>query len=160
MGKTLVQNAKEPKRVTPYNVEMLGPEQINHYWPFFAAELERVPHIWRPWWTLESLYDGALEGEMQIWCAGPGDLVRLVVFTKITNFPAARMLHCFLAFGNGLDDDALDALVAQLQRFAKDFGCERAEIVGRAGWEQKLKKYGFKKDSVAMTLDFPNERLH
>lgn len=124
-------------------------EEFSRCWPEIQREMDRVPHIWAPWWTKEALFHSILAGQFQIWAAGHDGSVRLFLVTQIVNYPACRVLNSILMLGNSLDA-SMDALHAALEQFARNEGCARMEVLARPGFERKLAKYGLRKYGVAL----------
>lgn len=131
-------------------VELLTNEKFDLYWPRIAQELNTVPHIWNERWTIESIQELTLEGRFQCWAAGNENEINSIMFSQISNYPATRVLQIFLAFGTGMLD-SLDVLHAACERFAVFHGCEFIEVVGRPGWEPKLRTLNFEKKGVVLS---------
>jgi hypothetical protein len=141
----------------PYEASRLRTEEVVYYWPFIDIELDRVPHIWCGHWTKDSLYELTMNDRFQLWGFGPPDQIRVFVFTQIVHYPANRILQAFLCFGNSLDE-ALPIIEATFERFAMETECKLFEIMGRKGWERKLR--GFKHDYAVMTKVMPSQGVH
>lgn len=62
-----------------------------------------------------------------------------VIVTEIVSYPAGRSVRFWLAGGNL--DELLEA-EPLVTRWAKEnYGCTRAEVIGRKGWVRKLTDY-------------------
>lgn len=131
-----------------YRTELMSRDKVEHYWPQISAELDKVPHIWQTWFTKEYLYAAPWNGDMNVWGVGPDDQVRMVVYTRVSIFPASRILQILLALGNDLER-CLPSLEATIESFAQRTECDFCEIYGREGWIKKLK--GFRKTAVVLT---------
>lgn len=138
--------------------EMLTQSKIMEYWPMIEQELDRIPHVWAAWWTKEWMQFEAMNGRIQIWGVGDERSIKTVFFTRVIEYPAARHLNFMLALGNGLEE-TLPVFVATMQRFAPMRGCEIASVMGRRGWERKLREYGFKLETVTLTAPVKKETL-
>lgn len=83
--------------------------------------------------------------QAQVWegkgCAG---------VTWHEDYPTRRVLQ--LAFAGG-DMDELRGLLPEIERFARDLGCQALEVHGRSGWERALKADGFKKISTTLSKE-------
>ena len=152
MGKSLELEIERPLSPLEFEVGLLTPEKLLHYWRNIEVELDRVPHIWATYWTKDSLREGALTGRFQVWEVGTKDSVRLIVFSQFISYPACNLLSVFLALGNSLDQ-CLPVLEAMLEKMAHDNNCQIGQVVGRPGWERKLK--GFKRTAVVLTKEVP-----
>jgi hypothetical protein len=130
--------------------EMLSNEKFERYWPRISAELDTIRHIWMKWFTKEELYDDTLSGLFTVLAAGTETEVRVVVFTRVLEYPCGRILQCFLAFGNSVKT-CLPSLEAMLERMANELGCVECEIIGRRGWLKLLPE--FKEQYVIMSRE-------
>lgn len=137
-------------RNAEFEVARLVGDGLVHHWPAIAGEMEKVAEVWNTWWTVEALQDAAFSGRMQVWTAGDATAFHIVVFTQILYYPANTVLQLVLALGNSLDE-AMPVLNATLEKFAAMNGCGVAEIIGRPGWERKLREVGFRKKAVVLT---------
>lgn len=131
-----------------YQTEHMTNEVFELYWPHISQELDRVPHIWQRYFTKEYLYQAPLAGQFDVWGVGPDSQIRLIVYTRILDCPASRILQLTLALGNDVEA-CLPSLTATLEKLANDAGCQYCEIVGRLGWERLLP--GFKRTEVVLT---------
>jgi len=139
-------------------MSLLNRKEIEYYWPSLCDELEKVPHIWDKWWTLDALKTGVDMGYIQLWGCGTDKKLELMLFTKNSTFPAANILEVFIAVGNQLDR-LLPVIVATLHRFANESNCQRVHVFGRFGWEKKLREIGFKRDHVVLSYEVPKLTL-
>lgn len=82
---------------------------------------------------LGDVRDAVLSGEAQFW---PGE--RSAVVTEVVVYPRAKAVRFWLAGG---DLGELKAMEKAVVAWAKGQGCDRAEILGRGGWERALEGY-------------------
>lgn len=140
-------------------VEQLSGDSLERYWPTIAKELERVPHIWKPWWTIEYLHEAAFIGGLLVLAAGPKDKIEMVVFCQISRYPACYILQAIIAFGQHMDRH-LEALAGSLEVLAIHHGCSRVEIgVGRKGWARKLRPWRPVYEVAQIGFDVHNTRM-
>jgi hypothetical protein len=125
----------------------MTPEVYERYWPFIDEQLNNVPHIWAPYFTKEYLRWAPLERECFVWGTGTESEMRLVVYGRIVEYPAARMLQVFLALGNDLDN-CLPSLIGSMEKLGHMTECEECEVIGRLGWERKLP--GFERSAIVL----------
>lgn len=149
--------AQEVKRTVVFEAYRIPPESYMGYWPDIERELDRLPHLWDTHWTKDSLYEGGVGGRFQVWGFGPQNALNVIVFTQIAEYPAARVLQVFLAFGNSLES-ALPVMEAAFEKFAKVTGCQLCEIIGRKGWARKLPR--FKEHRVILQCNVINYGVH
>lgn len=156
MGETLNLDSMRSEAES-YTASRLKVSEITHLWPSITKELNRVPHIWTGRWTLDALYTLSVNERFQVWGFGPSEEFRVILFTQIIDYPAARVLQAFLCFGNKADA-AIPIIEATLERFAIENECTLFELIGREGWKRKLK--GFKCDAVVLTRVVKRQGVH
>jgi hypothetical protein len=151
MGKTLMEI--HSPAIDPQNgiaVELLDSARVVACWPYIEDMLLRVPHTWQNY-TVESLLQMAVRGQIQVWLVGGFREVNLVIFTKIAVFPTMRVLEIFWTMGLGMLKVAGVAVDGALEHFAAEQGCSEIRAVGRGGWEKILEPWGFKKVAVILS---------
>jgi hypothetical protein len=140
-------------------IEMFSPERFNIFWPFILRELKKVPHMWQPWWTEESLYDLTMNGTFQCWAAKADGEIKAIAFSRVNTFPTGNVFYVWLAFGEGFLEYA-DAFEAAFEQFAIKCGCHMAEVTGRPGWEPMLRKKGFRRTASVLTKQIYGARVN
>jgi hypothetical protein len=133
-------------------------DHIQQLWKNISEMLEKVPHTWREW-TMESLYERAMNGNIQVWGIGPPHGHKAFMFTQLARFPAMRILEVIWFCGEGALEDGLDILDAVGTRFAQIQECDRIDIMGRQGWKPFAEAHGFKLSRVVYSRDVPKERI-
>lgn len=127
---------------------LLTPTQFEFYWPAISADMDKVRHTWEIWWTKEALFQAVVDGWMNVWAVGSPEVVYLVAFTQIINYPANRNLRVVLLIGNHLDE-YYDIAEAVIEKFAMDNQCVYIEATGRLGWQRRIK--GAQSHGVTLT---------
>ena len=99
--------------------------------------------------TADDLLRFVINGNMQLWVVHEEQVVRGHVITEIKQYPQCRMLtiqYCAMTPGTlELIEEKMQDVAA---RFAKDAECAGIEFVGRPGWRDTAKKYGYEVQSV------------
>lgn len=90
-----------------------------------------------PAYTLEDIRRSVASGTRQLWLREPG--YGLAVVTEIVMYPAGRRLTIFAAAGEL--EDGWQALLGNLEGWAREHGCKGVDIYGRKGWERLLPDY-------------------
>lgn len=138
---------------------ILSHEDFQTHWPSIQKELDRNPGIWADYFTKQSIYDAVLKNTIQVWGFSEDGKIRMIVFTKLTEYPRGTVLHIMMILGNSLDR-LLPQMEATLENFAHATGCIMCEIIGREGWVRKL-SHRFKKRAVVMTaFPLPRDRMN
>lgn len=92
---------------------------------------------------IDEVYSNLCNRDMQLWITRTkkGSILTACVTRIMAGKSWKRLEGCFYA-SNGGDADL--AMVSDLLfAFAKSHACEAIEIIGRKGFEKKLKKFGF-----------------
>ena len=138
------------------HVFRLSDEQYRFYWPSIERELDKVPHIWQPWFTKEYLRDIPEHQELYVWEAGIEGAMTIIIMGQFIRSPRGKGLSFKLALGNGLDA-VMPQLEATFEHLAHTMECDYVEVVGREGWLRKLP--GFKRDYTVMSKQLRNFRV-
>ena len=93
--------------------------------------------------SFEDIKQSVVSGDLQFW---PG--LSSVVITEIVRYPRYTALNLFLAGGNM---DELEAMLPEIEKFAKHVGADRLVLAGRKGWVRSfLKNEGYAEKLVVM----------
>ena len=99
--------------------------------------------------TADDILSFVLSGRMYLWAVHEGDTAHGHVVTEVKEYPRCKMLviqYCAMTPGT------LEKINAEMQhvalQVAKSTGCAGIEFVGRPGWKQTAKEYGYTVQSV------------
>lgn len=99
--------------------------------------------------TADDILAMVLAERMHLWVAHDAQRVLGHVITEIKTYPRCKMLTIqYCAMEPGTLEQVEDEMQAVAARFAKDTGCAGIEFVGRPGWRDTAKKYGYEVQSV------------
>lgn len=99
--------------------------------------------------TADDLLRFALNGTMQLWVVHEDGVAHGHVMTEIKQYPQCKMLTIqYCAMGTGTLAQIEDEMQHVAAQFAVDTGCAGIEFVGRPGWRDTAKKYGYTVQSV------------
>lgn len=132
---------------------LFSPDDVARHWLSIENSLDRIPHTWKHT-TKDRLKHQLLSGELQAWAVADPKKLEMMVLTQI----ADGALQVILAWGDKILDAALPLLDAGFDEFARNLDLERIEIVGRKGWERKLKPLGFKFERVILSRPVVEKR--
>lgn len=127
---------------------------IEHFvelWPEIQKEMDKVQEHWEMWYTKPFVFNAVMAGQWQVWAAGDDGRAKLVLFTQIVFYPAAKVLQGIFVLGNSLEP-CMDAVWAATEKFARENDCVRMEVLGRRGWERKLSHFGFRNVGVTLSV--------
>ena len=74
------------------------------------------------------------EGAAQLWCGKQSCVV-----TEIVDYPKAQACRIWLAAGD--KGELLGHMLADIEKWARNQGCSKMEVVGRKGWLRVLNGY-------------------
>jgi len=100
--------------------------------------------------TADDVLRPVLDGSMNLWVAHDDGDVHGMFTTEVRQYATLRMLvvqYCAMRPGTLVEVE--DEMQEVASRFARDAGCAGIEFVGRPGWRQTSKKYGYDVYSVA-----------
>lgn len=95
-------------------------------------------------YDLEDVLERLLIGDAQLWVCDDAAVV-----TEIAIYPRRKMLRAWLAAGTY---EGIRRIEDRVIPWAKEYGCDGIEIIGRLGWRRRLKDY--RERAVTMTKDF------
>ena len=99
--------------------------------------------------TVDDLLRFVLNGQMFLWVVFEDRTIHGHVITEIKQYPRCKMLVIqYCAMEPGTLEKINDKMQDIAQRFAKDAGCAGIEFVGRPGWKQTARQYGYAVQSV------------
>lgn len=98
-------------------------EPVTSYLPLIASALAHDPV---PNYTLDDVLAAIDAGRMKPWFG-----YRSIVLTELGDYPLGKVLHVFLAAGDGKE---LEQMEPHIMAWAKAQGCTRATMAGRKGW--------------------------
>ena len=134
---------------------LLTKDQAAAHWEQIEWRIDATPELAR-WYSKEDIINKVFKDEMQFWTAGTD----LVLLTAVMTAPAGKVLQIIWAHGTGLGYH-FDELREKFNTYAWMTGCTRLEVLGRPGWERKLRREkGFIIDYVAYGADVTKPRMN
>jgi len=99
--------------------------------------------------TADDILQMILSGQMHLWAAHDEQTIFGHVITEIKMYPRCKMLTIqYCAMQPGKLEQVEDVMQDVAAKVAKDAGCAGIEFVGRPGWRDTAKKYGYEVQSV------------
>jgi len=101
------------------------------------------------------IYREILEQIQQLWIVQDKNLDKIIatITTTITQYPRKKYLSGIFAAGERADE-WIEEMMRILDIFGKENSCDGFEIIGRAGWERKLKHLGMTKLFTTLQKDY------
>ena len=112
----------------------LGSEQIDALWNDvspFVSRLERFGHV-----GADELREDLKQAKRQLW----GYQTTAVIGIAITRV-AGKTCEIVAATGTQSEQGQIEAVYAEIERWARKIGCVRVRIVGRKGWLRKFPEF-------------------
>ena len=131
------------------SVSLIPPGQVVSVLPAVVPFLQIAADTTEGRKTADDVLRPVLDGSMNLWVVHTDGDVHGMLVTEVRQYADMRMLvvqHCAMLPGTLASvEDEMQEVAA---RFARDAGCAGMEFVGRPGWRQTAKKYGYEVRSV------------
>lgn len=91
----------------------------------------------------EDVINDCAMGNKQLWVVSD-KLYRMkaAAITELSDYPRMRVARVLFLGGNGLPDWS-DELREAIEKWARQWGAYRVDVLGRKGWERILDKHGY-----------------
>jgi hypothetical protein len=133
-------------------VSMVPKELVDSCWEQVEPYMEKASKYTYGRYTCDDIYDSVKEHDYQLWIAFEEGKIKGAVVTNAIVYPKRKLLA--MQFCGGIELKEWKApMLALLQRFARDIGCDGIESTGRPGWSKVFKNDGFKE--VWMSYELP-----
>jgi len=119
----------------------IPPEQIEDIWIQVSPLLEKALNKNPGDIDLELVRERLESGEYLLMCAIENDKILASFAVELVN--EKRKTANIVLCGGERMDDWLDQFMDTIKPLVRDQGCEAITIMGRAGWQRKMKPYGF-----------------
>jgi hypothetical protein len=129
------------------SVFCLGPEQIDGAWGHFAHHLRRLERESKLL-LAEALKLDLKASKRQLWGYEDGSKVTGVAITEVYDTPAGKACEVVGACGTESERGQIEAIFAEIKKWALLIGCKRIRFGGRPGWKRRLK--GFKQVGIIL----------
>lgn len=136
--------------IDKHGVLLLEPHEFQLWWSDISDALDQIPHTWEHRYTKKAIKDRVLQGQLQVWFIGADETVKMFLFTQIASWPSGDRLEVVFACGREIDE-TLPIIDATMERFAQVNNCKSIDIIGRKGWERKLRSRGFRPQQVVLS---------
>lgn len=118
----------------------LGAEQIDSLWLEVGHHLERLER------ETQLVLASAIRADLkashkQLWGFMDGAVVTGVAVTTVYETPRGKACECYGAAGTETAKGQIEAILFEIERWAKSIGCTRMRVVGRQGWKRRLRTY-------------------
>lgn len=132
-------------------VSLVLKEHADLVWPVITEFLKGAAKYTYGRYDAQDIIDVYRKSDQQLWIAFDSEGVHAFVVTEIMQYPRLTALVMHFTGGRKLKE-CKPPIIALIQRFAKDHGCDVIESQGRRGWENVFKNDGFKARFVCYEL--------
>lgn len=132
-------------------VSMVPRELVDSCWEQVKPYMEKAAKYTYGRYTCDDIYDSVKEHDYQLWVAFEEGKIKGAVVTNVIIYPKRKLL-C-MAFCGGIElVKWKDPMLAILQKFAANIGCDGIEATARKGWAKVFKNDGYKQHWVTFEL--------
>jgi hypothetical protein len=117
----------------------LQPEDVADLWPALEPHIARVCKVGGEW-SVETVRKRLEAEQAQAWVYVVEGVIQMVLVSEILEKDLYRACNIWLCAGS-YSDQARDALLREVEDWARRLGCERVMLIGRRGWEKKMPAY-------------------
>lgn len=132
-------------------VSLVPVQLINTCWAKIEPFMEKAAKYTYGRFTSDDIYDSVTEHDYQLWVAFDGTDIKGAVVTNIMVYPKRKLLCMSFCGGYNLKEWK-DPMLALLQKFSEDMGCDGIEATARAGWAKIFQNDGYKQNWVTFEL--------
>lgn len=123
-------------------IEIIKKEEIPTVFPLVKDDLSRAFEYLNGRFSERDIFDYLLNEKMYLLLVCVNNQIKSSVITLVSDYPSKKVMTIMSLVGEDIDYWLPD-LIKFLDIHAKDKGCDILEIVGRLGWINKLKEFGF-----------------
>lgn len=134
---------------------VIGVRDLAEWWPRCLPLIEKwLPLCDGEWENAAAVYEDVAAKNMQLWLAEAAGKPAVMTLTRILNSRGHRTCQIVGAASDGAENrgDWLPYLV-DIERWAKQSGCDRLRLDGRPGWERVMSMNGYKRLFTVLTKD-------
>ena len=134
------------------DITIVPPENTEEVWPVVEPMIKSALALLNGRYSSVDIFIAIKSGEQTLWVAFDEDKkVKGCCTVEIVQYPGMKCCNINVIAGEGVNDWLEDSFKL-ISKYAKEYGCERMEGMGRPGWIKPLKKLGWV--STAMKFDF------
>ncbi len=147
-------NGNHPVAPEDISITRIPIEYIDGVWPEASILLKKGVEASRGRYDMDALYADITKESQHLWVIFRGDDEMLASFTtQFCYYPKKMNLSIVFCGSNesmgGVSGNWTHAM-GMLREWAKAFGCDAIEIVGRRGWLKVFKPIGFEESYITI----------
>lgn len=132
-------------------VSMVPKEYVNTCWDKVVPFMDKAADYTYGRYTSDDIHDSIMDYDHILWVAFNESKIKGAVVTNTVAYPKRKLLCMSFCGGEDLHEWKTPML-ALLQRYARDTGCDGIEATARRGWAKIFENDGFKGHWVTFEL--------
>ena len=127
-----------------YEVSLVPANAVTKVWDKIEKLVDKViPYTYGRMITADVLHN-LIINHYHLWIIEKEDAIKAIAITEFMKYPRKTVLLINFISGDKLSE-WVEELDRVLVKFSKETGCDFLEACGRAGWERKVTRLGWKK---------------
>ena len=127
-----------------YEVSLVPANAVTKVWDKIEKLVDKViPYTYGRMIAADVLHN-LIINHYHLWIIEKEDTIKAIAITEFMKYPRKTVLLINFISGDKLSE-WIEELDRVLVKFSKETGCDFLEACGRAGWERKVTRLGWKK---------------
>jgi len=127
-----------------YKVSLVPANAVTNVWDKIEELVDKViPYTYGRMIAADVLHN-LIINHYHLWIIEKEDTIKAIAITEFMKYPRKTVLLINFISGDKLSE-WIEELDRVLVKFSKETGCDFLEACGRAGWERKIARLGWKK---------------
>ena len=135
----------------------VAPEEVEAAWPHVVPWVQSIADRSRGRMTVASIKKACASGRWIMWAVLESGKPLAIGITELRQAETGKITCCLVGV-SGQESDRWAHLIADLEAWARENGCQGMRFEGREGWERKLKPFGYAKTHVVLEKELSDVR--
>ena len=139
-----------------YEVSLVPANAVTKVWDKIEELVDKViPYTYGRMIAADVLHN-LIINHYHLWIIEKEDTIKAIAITEFMKYPRKTVLLINFISGDKLSE-WIEELDRVLVKFSKETGCDFLEACGRAGWERKVTRLGWKKKFTIVEKHYDDE---
>jgi hypothetical protein len=139
-----------------YKVSLVPANAVTNVWDKIEELVDKViPYTYGRMIAADVLHN-LIINHYHLWIIEKEDTIKAIAITEFMKYPRKTVLLINFISGDKLSE-WIEELDRVLVKFSKETGCDFLEACGRAGWERKVTRLGWKKKFTIVEKHYDDE---
>ncbi len=134
-------------------INLVPPSSVPMVWGQVEPWLEKGEQYTRGYYNNEHLYNAVINGQLHLWISSKGNKVKTIMLTQFDYYPECVQFRYVLIVGETGSFREIIPAFRNVELWAIRNGATKGCVIGRDGWEKKLAKFGYHKQSVMLVKE-------